>query len=349
MSVLMKPTIPEGKSAASAIKEEVDSYKTIQEQQHINANFDEGSDFETCTLSTSDTTSSQHDNSEQSFPYDSSEDLSRVDNQQIVTVQSKYKRFCAVLLTMATFWILMFGIGIYLYVEEKRKCKLTGNFELFGICLLVYINLRYWFELSIVAMVYCKHYRKQIPSDTDSTASQVLVIGSHRLACDAIDEECFGKTCIMGQKKLDASALETCIHEYLNGSECHDGSLMHDKLLRALSSLEKLKKKLFSVSEKNFKTMSAAKTHQPIALRKLNQIFLSLEVIPLLSIIFYIIIGVTSPQSSVIFTKDNTGGSACYMLTVFNWILVSIFIVQSIVKLIPSAVGLLYGPKYVTA
>ena len=246
-----------------------------------------------------------------------------------------YKLFCIVLGIACLFWITMLIIAVFLYISTHNICHFGNGFELFGICLLVYINLRYLFDLICALIMYWRYAKYLVQQTYWKLMTGNKVQSNAEISNTVADSPYLSETVSMSKQINLFKNIDSYIQEILQRKELPLGdNFSQENLMSALNQLGNIKEKW---------TNSTA-PHKHTNLRTIHKIKLSLESVPLLSVVFYFIIGLNTSHNNI-YKKNTLVDSKCQYINIFNWILVCIFIFQSMFKLLPSLVCMFYKYK----
>lgn len=245
-----------------------------------------------------------------------------------------YKKFCIFLAIGTLFWAIMLAIGVSLYVIYHKKCKFYNSFELFGICLLVYINIRYIFDFIIGLITYYKHSKVTKQEDENDQVllqNETLASQNPEPKYRATDHSCLLKTVDMSKKIQHYLKNDAYMQDILSKKLPFDVDFTQEQLMSALTNVGNIREK-WSLNK-----------HKYTDLHNIHNLKFGLEAIPLLSVIFFLIIGINAFHSNYVYSTNILLNTGCQSVTIFNWILVCLFIIHSLFKLLPILMSLFYN------
>lgn len=249
-----------------------------------------------------------------------------------------YKKFCIFLAIGSLFWLVMLAVAVFLYVTYHKKCKFYNSFELFGICLLVYVNVRYVFDLTLGLVTYCKRCKKERQRAENREellpGSEALTAENPELTRRVTDGQCLCKTVDMSKKIESYTSNDVCIRCILRQEPSSVNDFTQEQLLSALANVGNIRKK-WSLNEQ-----------KRTALHNLHNLKLGLETVPLLSVVFYFVIVINASHSNYVYdTHSSSEDDGCHNVIAFNWVLLSVFIIHGLFKLLPILVCIFYNTK----
>ena len=270
--------------------------------------------------------------------------------QQIIRIKSNYKILALTLSIGVVFWFTMLCVGLYLYIKYHDICTFSATLELFGVCLLIYINIKYIFELCLLIVLYIKRVLPMCRSaallddNEQQTISNLLVIGNLELEGENVDRDSLLNTVYMGSKLKLTNDVENSIDKVLDNSDTTYLNMNQGSLNNALYNVTHLRQNLPYFLRTDIENDSKTNTPKKLSRKTAHHILLGIETIPLLSIIFYVIIALNA-DSSIAYSNANVIKTVCHPITIFNWITIVMFIFQSIIKMLPVITRVLYKLK----
>ena len=222
---------------------------------------------------------------------------------------------CICVVTLALLWLFLLVASIVIHIQSRDNCDRDDVFGKFGICILVYLTVRYVIDTVLSATTWYQYRRflcnrvweriedmHKLPDMDDSVGAGILK--SHGATRHI--REIIHMSADIAEDEYRREMLGRCCR-------CQDGT--PSNVERSLYDI----KNIFNRSE------PATTERKPTIYATV--IFLGMDTVPLLTVVFYIFLGVDDNVPS--------GANICLVSLVFNWFLVGLIVLHCLFRLLP--------------
>lgn len=263
--------------------------------------------------------------------------------QKLVILRKDFKIALIGTTVVTTVWAVLGGISIGIYADYRKKCATQNTFGMFGICMLIYMMLRYMFIAIVlgVALYHSSNKREfeklanqynamleKVSTSRNESVKRHVTKGTSTAATKA--------TIGMGQdiEMFNHVKRLTSPHHFNASKRRHHSDMPHNVLSKILSSAMTSMKNCVLMQEtlrgKGAYSCSQKHDRDDRKYKKRVLLFLAgVDITPLLSSICYVFVGITAEL------PPYTENTVCVVSLAFNWTLVGIFILYSIVCCFP--------------